>query len=261
VPPRPHPIVLTALVAACMFVALLLVPDGLAHAAASAAVTPAARHGAWRWPLHGTVIGRFRLTPRAPYARGQRRGIDVAAPPGSAVGAACAGRVTFTGALPRLGLAISVRCGALVATYLRLARVAVRRGAIVAPGQRLGTLGPAGLLRLGARRASERRGYVDPLTLLRDPDPPPPTLGPAPRGDRPRPERPLRAPLPARPLAPPLPARPLAAPRPRPAAEPQLPWLAYPALALIATSLPAGGLVHRRRRRARAAAVAAYEGP
>jgi murein DD-endopeptidase MepM/ murein hydrolase activator NlpD len=245
-----------------MFVALLLVPDGLAHAAAPG--TPAARHGTWRWPLHGTVVGRFRVMPRAPYARGQRRGIDVAAPPGSAVDAACAGRVTFTGALPRLGLAISVRCGALVATYLRLARVAVRRGAIVAPGQRLGALGPAGLLRLGARRAAERRGYVDPLTLVRDPDPPPP-LGPAQRAHRPRPARPLRAPRPARPLraprpahpfAPPLRARPLAAPRPQ--AEPHLPWLAYPALALIATALPAGGLVHRRRRRTRAAAHAAW---
>jgi hypothetical protein len=257
VPPRPHPIVLTALVAACMFVALLLVPDGLAHAAAP--VTPAARHGTWRWPLHGAVVGRFRVMPRAPYARGQRRGIDVAAPPGSAVGAACAGRVTFTGALPRLGLAISVRCGALVATYLRLARVAVRRGAIVAPGQRLGALGRAGLLRLGARRAAERRGYVDPLMLLRDPDPPPPALGPAPRAHRAhraRPARPFAPPLRAHPLAPPRPAHPLAAPRPQ--AEPHLPWLAYPALALIATALPAGGLVRRRRRRARAAAHAAW---
>jgi hypothetical protein len=236
-----------------MFVALLLVPDGLAHAAAP--VTPAAREGTWRWPLHGTVVGRFRVMPRAPYARGQRRGIDVAAPPGSAVGAACAGRVTFTGALPRLGLAISVRCGALVATYLRLASVAVRRGAIVAPGQRLGALGPAGLLRLGARRAAERRGYVDPLTLLRDPHPPP-ALGPAPRAHRPRPARPLRSPRAARPLAPPSRAHPLAAPRPQ--AEPHLPWLAYPALALIATALSAGGLVHHRRRRARAAAHAAW---
>jgi murein DD-endopeptidase MepM/ murein hydrolase activator NlpD len=239
--------VLTGLVAACMFVALLLVPDGLAHAATPAAVTPAARRGTWRWPLRGRVVGRFRLTPRAPYARGQRRGIDVAAPPGSEVRAACAGRVTFTGALPRLGLAVSVRCGALVATYLRLARVAVRRGAAVWPGLRLGTLGPAGLLRLGARRAADRRGYVDPLTLLRDAGPSPPALGPAPRGRRPRGSRPLR---PAPRLAP---LRPAPRPLPPPAhAEPhRLPWPAYPALALIATALPVGGLMHRRRRRSR----------
>jgi hypothetical protein len=252
VPPRPHPIVLTALVAACMFVALLLVPDGLAHAAPG--------HATWRWPLRGAVVGHFRLAPRAPYARGQRRGIDVAAPPGSAVRAACAGRVTFTGALPHLGLAVSVRCGALVATYLRLARIAVHRGAIVAPGRRLGVLGPAGLLRLGARRAAERRGYVDPLTLLSDPAPPPPALGPAPRARRPPAGRPLRAPRPARPLAPPHAPHPLATPRPaRPHAEPQrIPWPAYPALALIATALQAGGLVQsRRRRRTRATETAA----
>jgi Peptidase family M23 len=229
-------------VAACVFVVLLVLPGAIAHAA-------------WRWPVRGPVVGAFRVTPRAPYARGQRRGIDLAAAPGSAVRAACAGRVTFTGALPRLGLAISVRCGALVATYLRLSRVVVRHGAVVAPGQPLGTVGPAGALRLGARRAADRRGYLDPLTLLHDPGPSPPALGPAPRprrSRRPRGPRPVR-PRPARP-------RPLPAPAPRPlprrtappaaATTQRLPWPAYPALALVATALPVGGLLRRRRRRA-----------
>jgi Peptidase family M23 len=203
----------------------------------------------WRWPLHGPVVGHFRVTPRAPFARGQRRGIDLAAAPGSAVRAACAGRVTFRGALPRLGLAISVRCGALVATYLRLGTVVVRRGAVVAPGQPLGTLGPAGALRLGARRAADRRGYLDPLTLLGDPTPP--SLGPAPlprRSRRPRGPRPGR-PRPARPRPlPPPPPRPLPRRTASPAAAERLPWPAYPALALVATALPVGGLVRRRRR-------------
>jgi hypothetical protein len=280
-PPRPHPIVLAALAAACAFVALLMLPGAVAHAS-------------WRWPLRGPVVAAFRVTPHAPYARGQRRGIDVAAAPGSTVRAACAGRVTFAGALPRLGLAISVRCGPFMATYLRLVRLAVRRGALVVPGQPLGELGRSGRLRLGARRATDRRGYVDPLTLLRDPGPAPPDLGPAPRARALRPRPPHTRPLPARPpplrprFAVPRVAAPrLAAPRlapPRLAAVPRLavprlapprlavprlarpparaepgrmPWPAYPALALIAAALPVGGLVHRRRGRRRSHAAAA----
>src|SRR5262245_41903625 len=99
-----------------MFVLLLMLPGALAHAAG-------APQPAWRWPLHGPVVGSFRLTPAAPFARGQRRGIDVAAAAGSTVRAACPGRVSFAGAVPRFGLAVSVRCPALVATYLRLGRL------------------------------------------------------------------------------------------------------------------------------------------
>ena len=105
------------------------------------------------------------------------------------------------------------------------------------PGQRLGTLGPAGRLRLGARRAGDRRGYLDPLSLLADDRPAPPRLGPAPRALRLRPAGP-------RPAASP----PAFAPAPAIAAR-RLPWPAYPALALVASTLPVGGLVRRRRRR------------
>jgi murein DD-endopeptidase MepM/ murein hydrolase activator NlpD len=217
--------------------------------AARAAPAPHPRPGAtWRWPLRGRVVGAFRLTPRTPFARGQRRGIDVVAVPGSTVRAACPGRVTFAGQLPRQGLAVTVRCGALVATYLRLARLDVRRGTRVRRGKRLGALGRVGRLRLGARRAGDRRGYLDPLMLLRDPAATAPPLGgPAPRGRRPRP-RPL------------LPPTRFATPHPRPAAH-GLPWPAYPAVALIAAAFPVGGLLHRRRRRATTSAVVAHEDP
>jgi murein DD-endopeptidase MepM/ murein hydrolase activator NlpD len=287
VPPRPHPIVLIALAVACFVVAFLVAPRRALPSSAHGAVAPAAAarppvdgarspsppraaavrrppspraaavrppsspRAAWRWPLSGHVVGAFRLTPYAPFARAQRRGIDVAASPGTPVRAACPGRVTFAGPLPHGGLAVTVRCGALVATYLRLGELAVRRGSKAEVGERLGTLGPDGRLRLGARRARDRRGYVDPLDLLRDPAPTaPPTLGPAPR-----PRRPPSAavPQPARPR----PAPPLARTEPR-----SLPWPAYPAVALIATALPLGSLVHRRRRRhATTAAAAVNEGP
>ena len=173
-PPRPHPLVLASLAFGCAVVMALVLPH---HAAGATG---------WRWPLRGPVVGAFHVSPRAPFARGQRRGIDVSARPGAVVHAACPGRVTFTGALPRRGLAVSVRCGALVATYLGLGRLTAREGARVARGDALGLLGASGRLRLGARRASARRGYVDPLLLLADSAPPlrPPPFGPAPRALR-----------------------------------------------------------------------------
>jgi murein DD-endopeptidase MepM/ murein hydrolase activator NlpD len=204
----------------------------------------AAGAGGWRWPLRGPVVGAFHVTPRAPFARGQRRGIAVSARPGAVVRAACPGRVTFTGALPHGGLAVAARCGSLIATYLGLGRLATRAGSRLIRGDAIGTLGASGRLRLGARRASGRRGYVDPLLLLEDGAP---TLRfypthPAPRALRRRPLPPTR-PAP-RPIASATPPAPGSAGAPR-----RLPWPAYPALALVASALPLGGLVRRRRRR------------
>jgi murein DD-endopeptidase MepM/ murein hydrolase activator NlpD len=214
----------------------LVMPGGVAGAAG------------WRWPLRGPVVGAFHVSPDAPFARGQRRGIDVSAASGAVVRAACPGRVTFAGPLPRRGLGVSVRCGALVATYLGLGRLAVRAGLRVGRGTDLGALGSTGRLRLGARRAGDRRGYLDPLTLLAAAHPAPPRLGPAPHALRQRPPRP---------------ARPAAwsaafAPAPDAGTARRLPWPASPALALVASALPVGGLVRRgRRRRSATAAVPA----
>jgi hypothetical protein len=235
----------------------MLVPIALALALL-AFVLPRAAAGAvprerWRWPVDSRELaGHFRYAPRHPFAAAQRRGIDLTAAPGGSVRAACSGRVTFAGPVPggrRLG--VTVRCGTLVATHLGLGRVAVRRGARVAAGTRLGAVGPAGRVRLGARRAVERFGYVDPLALLSDerpPGDPVAPLGRAPRGPR--------VPAPLRP-----------APRPRPvavrAAEPDggaIPSAAWAGLVVLAAGVPLGGLMRRsRRRRARrptAAAVA-----
>jgi len=212
-----------------------------------ALVMPRGAAGAgWRWPLRGPVVGAFHVSPDAPFARGQRRGIDLSAPAGAVVRAACPGRVTFAGALPRRGLAVSVRCGELVATYLGLRRLAVRPGLRVGRGQDLGALGPIGRLRLGARRAGDRRGYLDPLTLLADGHAAPPRLGPAPRALRMRPPRRVRPVRPVRPAGRPPAFAPAAL---RATASHRLPWPAYPALALVASTLPVGGLVRRRRRR------------
>jgi hypothetical protein len=211
---------------------------GLAVCVAWLAVVPWA-DAAWRWPLHGEVRRAFLVRPSEPYGAGQHRGIDVAAPPGATVRAACPGRVHFSGRIGRSGGVVSVRCGALLATYLHLGRVQVRRGAQVRAGGRLGAVGAAAHLHLGARDARTGR-YVDPLSLLRAPGGP--SLGPAPVRRRPaRPSVQLPAPRP-------VPAvRPVAAPEPG-----AVPAIAWAGLALVAAGLPLGGLVairHRSRQR------------
>jgi murein DD-endopeptidase MepM/ murein hydrolase activator NlpD len=212
--------------------------------------------GAWHRPLRGPIVQAFHYSRARPFAAGARRGVDLAGAPGARVGAACTGRVSFAGRGPSFGRGVTVRCGALVATHLGLGRVTVRRGAVVAAGARLGTLGAGGRLRLGARRAADRFGYVDPQALL----------GGAPGGG-PTPVVPLgRAPrAPVAPAARPaarVPARPV--PRPRPVAAPgervpapaaPIPAAAWAGLVLLAAGLPLGGLVRRDRRRRRARRV------
>ena len=216
------------------------------------AAAPAGAAERWRWPLRGEVLTPFRLAA-IPFAAGQHRGIDIAAAAGAPVRSACAGRVAFAGRVPGRGRAVSVVCGALVATYLELGSAAVARGAAVAPGDAIGTVA-ASHLQLGARRVGQPHGYVDPLTLLGTSPPPP--MGVAPRGEaRPRAPAPRSAP-------PPLPAARARPPRVPPAARaapPRVPLAAWLGLALFAGGTPLGAL-WRRRRRARLEPAAAAPG-
>lgn len=170
-----------------------------------APVQDAAARARWLWPVHGDVVGHFALT-RDRFAGGQRRGIDIAAPPGAAVRAACGGRVSFAGVVPEAGRTVTVACGPLNATYLHLGSVAVHPGTGVVPGAPLGAVGPSARLRLGARVRARRFGYVDPLRLLgADPPGAPPALGPRapvePLSRIPRIALPAVARVPARPAA------------------------------------------------------------
>lgn len=225
----------------------------------------------WRWPIHGELVGTFRVTPRTPFAAGQRRGIRIAAAPGTTVRAACGGRVVFAGAVGRAGPTLSIRCGVLLATYQGLRALRVHRGAFVGPADPVATVGRAGVLRLGARRAPGR--YVDPLALLgADPSPP---LGLAPRpAVRPIRTAPGADPSPPLGLAPrpavrPTRAEPAEPPavRPLPGIEPaalrdgsrplaaRAPWPAWLGLALLAFGTPLGAVARRRRSRALATRV------
>ena len=193
-------------------------------------VAPA--EAAWRWPLRGEVRRPFAVTPDRPYDAGQHRGVDLVARPGSVVRSACAGRVRFAGRIARSGGVVSVRCGALVATYLELGGVRAVRGRRVGAGAPLGVVGPAAHLHLGARDARSGR-YVDPLTLLRTPRAP--TLGPAP--DVGPPARPPRTPAPRH--------------APVPVREPTGCRSSCAAVVLVAAGLPVGGLLVRQRSRQR----------
>jgi murein DD-endopeptidase MepM/ murein hydrolase activator NlpD len=233
-PPRPRLALLLLPVALALALLFVLLP----HAAAGASGV----HERWRWPVESrTLAGRFAYSPHHPFASAQRRGIDITAPRGAAVRAACGGRVAFAGPVPGgRGLGVTVRCGALVATHLGLGRLIVRRGARVAPGARIGAVGPAGRLRLGARVRAQRFGYVDPLGLLREERPPVAPLGRAPRGPG--------VPAPLRPAARPRPVTPAPVPRAGGAGVPAGAWAG---LVVLAAGVPLGGLMRRSRRRRR----------
>jgi murein DD-endopeptidase MepM/ murein hydrolase activator NlpD len=104
---------------------------------------------AWRRPVAGPVLRAFVLSADR-YARGQHRGIDLGAPPGAPVRAACAGRVRFAGTVPGGGRTVTVGCGRLVATYQQLGVLAVRRGQVVAADANVGTVGRSGASSRGA---------------------------------------------------------------------------------------------------------------
>jgi murein DD-endopeptidase MepM/ murein hydrolase activator NlpD len=248
-----------AVVGAATGVAAVLVACAAAVASPLAVTAPG-----WARPVDGPVLRPFSLGPDR-FAAGQHRGVDLDAPAGAGVRAACRGRVSFAGPVPRGGRTVSVRCGSLVATYQHLGAVAVRRGQTVARGARLGSVGharPRPHVHLGVRVAATG-AYLDPLNLLAGDsrrEPPlvpalrrPSPLGPAPDPAARRPSPFGRAPVPAafdagRRL------RPIARPRPRPAAPPppsavRLPWPVWLGLALVGLALPLGGIVTLRRRR------------
>lgn len=212
---------------------------------------------AWQRPVQGDVIRRFAVGADR-YAPGQHRGIDLAAPAGTPVRAACGGEVRFAGTVGDAGRTVTVRCGGLDATYLHLGRIEVRRGTHVRRGAALGVAGRSGRPRgaphvhLGARRVVDGR-YVDPLTLFGGgPAPVGPPVAPAARPGRT--PRLGRAPRPGlrRPARPPLARAPAPAPAPAPAAAPAMPWAALAGLGLlVAAAVPAVTARRRREQRAR----------
>ena len=142
---------------------------------------------AWTWPVDGPVLRPFVLGDD-PYAGGQHRGIDVAAPAGSPVRAPAAGAISFAGTVPTGGKTITIRTAdGYAVTLQHLGSYTVSRGAEVAEGAVIAAVGDGAdaFVYLGVRHADDENGYVDPLGLLpapvpapSPPDPPPADPGP-----------------------------------------------------------------------------------
>jgi murein DD-endopeptidase MepM/ murein hydrolase activator NlpD len=178
----------------------------------------------WRPPVAGPVMRGFTVGAN-PFAGGQHRGVDLLAAPGAPVRAPCGGEVVVAGRVGSSGRVVTLLCGRWRVSQLSLGTVAVRRGAVVRAGTRIGTVAPshehAGL-HFGVRRDGSRFGYVDPLGFLGASRPTPPVAigrrGPPSR----RRSRPFR----------PSPRRLAPGPAPAPSAA-VAPWPAWAGLALV----------------------------
>lgn len=223
----------------------------VAAAVVPAAIPSAALAQRWQRPVPGDVARSFSYVRAAPFAAGAHRGVDLAAPPGTAVRAACAGTVIHAGDVAGRGGVVSLRCGRLRVSHLPLARIAVRAGTTVPVGVRIGTVatGHRGL-HLGVRREADRFGYIDPAALLPRAARPPVHVPASPRVRSPRGPAPGR--VRTRSLAP-RPAALVTGPHvvaPRAPA----PWPVWAGLALLLAGAAGSGSIVIRRRRARTAA-------
>ena len=186
----------------------------------------------WLPPVPRPPLRGFAYDGGHPFAAGLHRGVDLAVRSGERVRSACAGRVVFAGSVAGQGGVVSVRCGAWRVSYVGLAAVGVRAGALVAAGRRLGVAGRAhghAGLHLGVRREGRRFGYVDPLAFLAGSGPRSPLpLIPAPRLPAPRGTVPARSEAPPAALA---------------------PWPVWLGLALLLAGLAGAGTLRRPSRR------------
>jgi murein DD-endopeptidase MepM/ murein hydrolase activator NlpD len=235
---------------------------------------------AWTWPVDGPVLQPFSLGDD-PYAAGQHRGVDVAAPAGSPVLAPAAGTVSFAGTVPEGGRTVTVRTAdGYAVTLVHLGAIAVRQDARVAEGAAVGTVGPSGeaeharpYVHLGIRVADDPHGYLDPLGLLPARELTPPPAPDHAEGEEAPAEDPVAAPAPAPVVAPqpvnvPAPATPPAAPATpdeppvRPAAAERVDPIARPAsrsapVEVESARLPGVGASSRRDRATESAGAAA----
>ena len=125
---------------------------------------------AWTWPVQGPVLQPFVYDEAHPYASGQHRGIDIGADTtGESVVAPAAGTVEFAGTVPTSGKSVTIETpDGYSVTLTHLGSILVSKGAPVAEGETVGTIGPSGTaevdgpyVHLGIRVAADPNGYID----------------------------------------------------------------------------------------------------
>ena len=153
-----------ALLATALVCAALLSGQSPAHGAAPAAAT------GFVLPVPPPPVLLTPFTPPASRFGAGHRGVDLAAPEGSAVVAAGAGVVVFAGALAGRGVVSIEHQGGLRTTYEPVSAT-VPPGTRVTAGTVIGALeaghpgcAPASCLHWGARLPD--RVYLDPMSLL-----------------------------------------------------------------------------------------------
>jgi murein DD-endopeptidase MepM/ murein hydrolase activator NlpD len=142
------------------------VPPGPPPPSASA-TTDGPAWGTYRWPVHGPVIRPFE-EPANPYGSGHR-GIDIAAPFGTAIRAPADGTVSFAGTVAG-SLFISIdHDGGIRTSYSWVSAIAVKKGQTVAAGAVIGRTGQGhpGSDRTHLHFSARLNGtYIDPMLLL-----------------------------------------------------------------------------------------------
>jgi hypothetical protein len=151
----------------CSFVCVCALVGASAGAAWGVPDPPDGRDAAWRRPVAGGVARAFE-PPRSRYGPGHL-GVDFLAAPGTPVGAAGPGEVSFAGTVGGSLHVVVAHAGGLRTSYSFLAGVAVRRGQTVRAGTTLGTSGGTGanhgrdVVHFGLRSGDT---YVDPMLLF-----------------------------------------------------------------------------------------------
>src|SRR4051794_13277234 len=139
---------------------------------AALAIVPMA--GAWSWPTDGHVLQAFLFDELQPRLEGQHRGVDLGGEPGETVRAPASGVVTFVGNVAANGTTLTIDTpDGWTVTLTHLGSITVTKGAAVAEGDGVGTIGPTGeqevggaFVHLGVRRTDAPQGYIDPVALL-----------------------------------------------------------------------------------------------
>lgn len=97
------------------------------------------------WPVRGRINSDFGTRRRSWWRHRVHTGIDIGAPPGTAVRAPASGTVAFAGWRSGYGRTIVIDHGHRVHTvYAHLSKLGVSRGQLIRPGSTIGSTGSTG---------------------------------------------------------------------------------------------------------------------